>query len=520
MSVTTRAAAIPLIKPAGRELELKFLVSAPDFKATQQWPMLLRTGARRATRLRSRYFDTPQGDLHRARMSLRLRALRRGHVLTLKYDGAFQGGLFERGEVEVFSAEETPDPRLLGPECAAAIEEAIKGRALVSVYETDIRRITHKIDTETSEIEVALDAGFIIAGERRMPIREIELELKAGDPADLYRLGMALPETFPVRLGVQSKSERGFQVSTGTPPSVARAPNSLAGALTVDEAIGALLGGALKQFTGNWPAFESGDSVNAVHQMRVSLRRLRALLGLFHRSFPCAEFQHFREAAKRTASAMNEARNLDVFLALLRDGPLRAFPGEAGLAGIIGECEGRRAAAQAQLGALLAAAETTVFVLSLQAFIARHGWRNALVPEALTRLTAPAHEFAALHIERLHRKILKNGGKRLKLSPHGRHQLRIDLKKLRYAADAFGGLFEAAKPVRAYTKAASALQDALGGFNDLITAGEMVGGLAAADTRAAGIILGWCGHGALRDDSGLLEAWKAFRKLRPIGMAC
>ncbi len=121
----------PLIKPASRELELKFLVGAPGFKATQQWPMLLQSGARRAVRLRSRYFDTAQGDLHRSKMSLRLRAQRRGHILTLKYNGAFQGGLFERGEVEVFSAADQPDPQLLGPECAALLAETTKGRDLI-----------------------------------------------------------------------------------------------------------------------------------------------------------------------------------------------------------------------------------------------------------------------------------------------------------------------------------------------------------------------------------------------------
>ncbi len=516
MSVTTQTAAlarlVPHIKPAGRELELKFLVSDTAFKATQQWPALPQTGARRAVRLRSRYFDTAQGDLHRAGLSLRLRAQRRGQLMTLKFDGAFPGGLFERGEAEVFTHVETPDPFLLGPECAAMIAKAAAEKPLVLAYETDIRRITHRMVTATSDIELAFDTGFIIAGAEKRPVREIELELKSGDPADLYRLGIALAETFPVQLGTQAKSDRGFLLLTGAAPSAVRARPPLAGAPSTDEAIGAVIGDCLAQFTANWPAFFEGDAENAVHQMRVAMRRLRALLGIFGRGFPCPEFDQFRGQAKAIASAMGDARNVDVFLRLLADGPHRAFPEQPGFESIVAECKACRVSAYAQISALLASPETTRFILSLQAFVARHGWRNALPPEALSRLTAPAQDFAANHINRLHQKIVRRGGKALDLAPHQRHNLRIDLKKLRYAADCFGNLFDGAKKIRAYTRAAAALQDSLGNFNDLITATELVGQLEAAQTRAAGIIIGWCGRGAVADDSALLDAWKIFRR--------
>ncbi len=523
MSVTTAPARsasgspMPRVKPAGRELELKFLVDAPASKAAG-WPMLPAGNPRRAARLRSFYYDTAQGDLHRHNMSLRMRAQRRGYVMTLKYAGGFPGGLFERGEIEVFTADETPDPALLGPEFAAAVAAAADGKPLALAYETDIRRITHVVARETGEIELAFDAGFIIAGEKRLAVREIEMELKSGAPEALYRLGIQLAENFPVRLGLQAKSARGFLLLTETRPPVARAKPPLAGTPSVDEAISVLLNDCLAQFTGNWPAFHEGDAVNAVHQMRVSMRRLRALLGMFSRSFPSAEFAGFRADAKRIASAMGEARNFDVFLAMLRAGPLKAFPDEPGFAGMIAECEARREAGYARIRALLSSPETTRFVLSMQGFVARHGWRNALAPEALAHLTAPAKGFGAAHIGRLHQRILKRGRKHLALNAHDRHELRIDLKKLRYAADGFGTLFDAAKQVRAYVKCAAALQDALGAFNDLVTAHALVGELATADTRAAGIVVGWCARAAVSDDASLLDCWKRFRKLAPPGL--
>jgi len=513
LSVTTlprEKTATPVVKPAGRELELKFLVSEPAFKASQTWPMLAPAAPRRAARVRSFYYDTPSGALHRRGMALRMRGLRRGFLLTLKYHGTFPGGPFERGEAEVFSAGAVPEPGLLGQEFAAAVAAAADGEELVLAYETDIRRITHRIIVPASEIELAFDAGYIIAGGAKTPVREIELELKSGEPAELFRLGIELANNFPVRLGTLSKSERGFLLLTQSEPEVARASPALDGSPSLDEAIFGLVSACMRQFTGNFAAFENGDSLNAIHQMRVALRRLRALLGLFHRGLRCAEFLGFREDAKQLARAMNGARDLDVFLALLRDGPAKVFPDEAGFESIIAECAARRAAEYEKIKNLLAAPETTRFVLSLQGALARRVWRNALAPEALTQLTAPAQVFAGQKIATMHQKIIKRGGKALNISPHERHALRIRLKKLRYAAESFAGVFEGKKQIRAFTRSAAALQDALGGFNDLITARGIVESLADQDARAAGIILGWCARGAASDEA-VVESWRDFR---------
>jgi inorganic triphosphatase YgiF len=506
---------VPQIKPVDREIELKFLVDDSGFKASQQWPALGANGRRPAAkRLRSVYFDTAEGDLRRHKMVLRMRNARRGYVMALKWSGGFAAGMFERGEIEVATAQDLPDLALFGPQAAQMISGAIEGRELAAIYATDVRRMVHRVQTATSDIEVAFDSGVIIAGDAREPLREIELELKAGDAADLYRLGISLAEQFPVRLGTQAKSERGAMLAAGLKPQPARAVAALTSGVTVDEAIGLAINGCLAQFVGNWPAFESGDGVSAVHQMRVAMRRLRAMLGLFHRAFPCPEFLNLRAEAKDIASLMGEARNLDVFIALVRQGPKAVFPGEAGLDAILDECEARRAAAYEAVRNLLAAPATTRFVLSAQALVARAGWRNGLSGEALARLVVPAREFAVQNLHRLQLKVLKRGKHLVTLSAHDRHEVRIELKKLRYAADLFAPLFENRGQVKTYLGHASALQEQLGLFNDLAMAIEIAGGLESAESRAAGMIFGWCGRGGVADDDRLKECWRDFRKAK------
>lgn len=502
--------------PDHQEIELKFFTSDSGFKASQQWPALGAPPPRQQRQhLVTRYFDTEDADLERHRMVLRMRKQGRGHVIGVKWIGEASGP-FARGEIEAASPGPEPDIDLLGPDCARMLAGIIGDKPLLPVFETDIRRLTRCVRSDSSDVEVAFDSGCIRAGERQTPIREIELELKSGDPAELYRLGMALAEAYPVRLGMQAKAERGVMLRHGAPPPVIKSISPLTGAITVDDAIGAVIDACIAQFTGNFPAFESGDAVNAVHQMRVALRRLRAILKLFNRVFPCPEFAAFRAQAKAIASALGEGRNWDVFLQLLREGPAAAFPEEPGFEPIFAAAGQRREAAYAEIGRLLAAPETTCFVLSVQAFTARHGWRNALTADALFRLTQPAAGFAAGHLNRMHGKLVKRGRHLQRLPPHDRHKLRIGLKNIRYAADLFGGLFEGDKALRALLRTASRLQDQLGAYNDLVTAIGLMEqlGCSAPAGYAAGIVAGWCRRGAEPDEESLLRAWKKFRKAK------
>jgi CHAD domain-containing protein len=154
----------------------------------------------------------------------------------------------------------------------------------------------------------------------------------------------------------------------------------------------------------------------------------------------------------------------------------------------------------------------------MQAFICRHGWRNEVAGETLPELSAPARDFAILNIARMHRKIAKRSKKFDELSPHLRHELRKDLKKLRYAADLFSALFERQGQIQNYIRIIAKLQNQLGLFNDLIAAQQLAGRLNTDPTpetaRATGIIIGWCGRGAATDDDELKKAWKKFRDVK------
>ena len=97
-------------------------------------------------------------------------------------------------------------------------------------------------------------------------------------------------------------------------------------------------------------------------------------------------------------------------------------------------------------------------------------------------LDQPLAELASHALSRAHRKLLKRGDGFETLSKPERHEVRIALKRLRYALDFFGGVFERA---REFIKRLARLQEDLGRMNDVALAETMLARLVgvASDGR-------------------------------------
>jgi triphosphatase len=95
---------------------------------------------------------------------------------------------------------------------------------------------------------------------------------------------------------------------------------------------------------------------------------------------------------------------------------------------------------------------------------------------ARQRRKQPVTELAELEIGRRWKRVLKRGRNLADLDPEERHQVRIEIKKLRYAGEFFDSLFKgggAKKRKRAALKTLEALQETLGELNDIAVGSEM-----------------------------------------------
>ena len=259
-----------------REFELKLEFDPADLAAIEAHRLLAGLRLNRQILL-SVYYDTDTLALHQAHLCLRVRNTGEGYLQTIKsMDGVAE--LFDRPEWERHVKGPHPE---LGLAAGTPLEALLKdglGDRLRPLFQTRIERGVYHIASSGSEIEVAVDQGEIETARRGSPVHEVELELKSGDPAELFRLARSLAASVPLRLAVKTKAERGYELAVNAAPAAEKAiPVDLDASLTCQQAFRAIAQNCLRQVIVNEPGMCAGDA-QSLHQMRIGLRRLRAAI--------------------------------------------------------------------------------------------------------------------------------------------------------------------------------------------------------------------------------------------------
>lgn len=491
------------------EMELKFEIAAPALARLRKHPAL--SDRAESTRLRSVYFDTPDHALRDAGLSLRVRKSGGRFIQTVK--ACAGAGIIERHEWETDIAAQDPDLAALAQTPAAAVLDGRAAEALTAIFSTTVQRAVHLWRDGATLIELSVDQGEISAGDRREPIREVELELKSGESAALFGLARELAKAAPLRLSLDSKAERGYRLVGHEATTAMKAdPTGLQSETVVAEAFRRIVHTCLKQIVGNAQMFFRARNPEALHQTRIGLRRLRAALSAFHSLLGDDRFEKVKAEAKWLAGALDRARDLDVFTETMiqpDEGQPHVDPG-------LGIFHKRLLAARTEAYdravATIDAPRFSDFVLNLVEEVEAGSWINDPVLESLRRM--PIVAFGAKALDRLHRRVRKRGRRVARMAPESRHRLRIAGKKLRYAAQLFGESFpDHPKRHRIYLNALGDLQDRLGKLNDLAVEGklalEVAGPHSGAAAFAAGVVVG---SRRQAEPALLAAASKAFRK--------
>lgn len=190
------------------ELEVKLSLSEAHQRLAQTWLLAQPAASEGGCKtLVNRYYDTPAGDLNRHKVALRVRQAGNRYIQTLKTQGEFVDGAHRRKEWEwpLMGTELN-----LGLLSDTPVGQGINLAALTPVFETNFQRQVVMVEDGGTVIEVAVDAGHIIAGDNKRPLHEIEFELKAGDATQLVSWARALAAHVPVFLNLVSKAEQGY----------------------------------------------------------------------------------------------------------------------------------------------------------------------------------------------------------------------------------------------------------------------------------------------------------------------
>lgn len=457
-----------------KEIELKLELDPADAPRIKSNRLLAAESLGQAAEehLVSTYFDTPDHALSKAGVFLRVREKDGRYLQTVKAMQS-KADLIDRLEWEREISGPAPDLRVVDGTPLRSLLTRARRASLQPLFETHMRRTLRRVAHGGSEIEVAIDEGEIVAGARKVTISEVELELKGGEAAKLFSLARALSENLPLRLAVKTKAERGFELLSLADVAIEKASEvEIKPEMTTAEAFRAIARSCLRQIIVNEPAMIAGDA-EALHQMRVGLRRLRAAISIFADAVENGGADKIEGEMKWITQELGPARDLDVFAADVLKPLQKAKSKDPAVNAALRDFEERRKAAYARAIDSLRSERHRKALLDLAEWIEVGAWAFGEAARG------PIVERARTELARLYKGIKKRGGDLRHISARRRHRLRIRAKRLRYATEFFAKTFPGERNIRRRDDLLSALkdlQDALGGLNDLETRHGLMNG--------------------------------------------
>tara|TARA_R110002096_G_scaffold316010_14_gene510414 strand:+ start:4488 stop:6074 length:1587 start_codon:yes stop_codon:yes gene_type:complete len=470
--------------------------------------------------LASRYFDTPDCALNEEDVELRIRREGDRWIQTMKVaeQPGDALGVYERMEydAEVDDAELNLDllPAQNGHGKLPVHKSKIQ-KKLQPVFETKISRTLHDLEIQGDLVEMVVDEGEVSAGGKVTALCQIELELKRGRPETLYEVASQLAKQVPVRLGSPRKADVGYRLLNHREPEPQKiTPLKFRAKIPVEEAFLAILTNCLELIRGNEAAILEGRNIDAVHQMRIGLRRLKSLFSVFSIAIPKRITAPFKERLDVIGVPLGVARDWDVFVEERLRPMLSEFPEEKLFSDLQKVANRKRGYAYRKLRNAILSREYGATIIELNLWIVKQGWRGEMSKKELKALNRPVRSMAATILEKAHQGVMEQAGSLDLATDEEWHKLRLAIKKQRYTVDFFQSCFPG-KPAKSYGKAARRLQDHLGKLNDVANASahleELAGQDEASPTHMVAIAFrGWQSRERTLLRDGIVEKWKAF----------
>ncbi|PWW02112.1 adenylate cyclase [Hoeflea marina] len=511
------------------EVELKLIVD--EARSAQIWPRAVELGLcpelPAPRELDSTYFDTPGHDLKRAGIALRLRHDGPDWVQTVKCGRQLHGGLSRATELECLVPEDRIDIEVIADRrLRKRIRRLVGEAALEPVCRTRMQRMSgHLSLADGSRVELAVDIGRISAGDRSADFREMEIELIEGEAASLFRLAGELLPAGGLRFSRHSKSERGYMLAEQghiEPPLSPRKAASvpLSPHWPLDRAVLETLRECMEQISVNTVVTCRIEDPEGPHQLRIGLRRLRSLFSVFAPVMTGPDIRALRNEARWLGREVGRLRDSD---AVARDvvAPLAGRNREdPGFAALLVAMDVETAERRNALRTVLAGPRTQALLLDLARVIETWGERAPADAERAELLARPVGGFAAKALDRRWRKVRAKSGGLDDPAVEARHELRKELKKLRYTTEFLAPVYRARR-VRPFLRHLKRLQAIFGGFMDaettqsLLTGYELAGNPDLALQRAIGWTIGASQTRAELNWTDARKRWADLEKVKP-----
>lgn len=432
-----------------------------------------------------RYFDTTDWLVFRAGFACRLRENGDRLKLTLKELCSGGGPVFEREEIEqtLLSGQRSDAGLPPGP-VQARLEPIINGHPRRELFRLKNKRTLYRVTTSgksPATMELAVDRAEVVPnGTERQPCSfvELELELKEGDSKNLEEIALVLSERVGLLSAQLSKFERGLQAAGIESPEEkdVAATAALGRRSSMLDLAYVHLSRQFKHLRLEQLRAWEGIDPEGVHQMRITIRRLRGALRVFRPLLSTRDARHFNGEFRWLARALGAVRDADVYrenfltyLSKLDESDVRALESyEAHLQGV-------QQAARERLLEVLESDRYRQLLADFERFVTAGPSIGRRRRFGTLTIDYGAGIYVAAALDEM-----RERGRRIKRrSPEAKlHRLRIRAKRVRYLMEFFVEFY--ADKLKEPLKACKRLQNVLGEHQDAAVACKRLRAYAAS----------------------------------------
>lgn len=419
--------------------------------------------------------------------------------------------------------------------------------APLAAFEGRQTTAVHLFDGQPVTITVA--KGVLRAVTAEQPMARIWL---SGEEQAVRQAALLIAGAVPVKIPLVSLAAAGIALATGrqTAERHSGAPVLPEGTSRSGDALAHILGHLFDIIFAQADAFLRADRkpAEAVHQMRVAVRRARSALSIFRPAVPSGALDEAGTGLKQLGGLLGPNRDWDVFVDETAPEIRKAMPNDDRLGRLIAAAGRRRAECQKTLAIYLGSSAFRELGIELAWFAAAGFWRAppvvaneadtppspaladlppvalaglppavlADLPPAVLADSPPAvlADFAGQVLQNRWKKLMSAGKKIEELDIPSLHGVRLRAKRARYAAEMFASLHHG-KAAHRFIRRLSALQQRLGVLNDGAVATHLLDELGGAGGRhayATGLVTGFMAARAAKIRPRIVRAFRRFRR--------
>lgn len=424
---------------ATQEIELKLKIARRDIDRLREHPAIVNAQLSPPTvhHLISIYYDSPTYELLQKGISLRVRNMDGGWFQSIKSTGHVQTGLHARMEWEDLLSKGAPDfNKITEPALLTIFDSPSFQKTLTPIFVTDVQRSEWQLQLANGHIEMALDDGHLRINEQALDdICEVELELKSGKADQLFAFALSLHHAIPMEIENISKAELGYRHLRPTKICSVKARKvHLDQSLSPTEAFHKLVWTCLEQLQSNHPAILAALDFDAIHHMRVAMRRIRSAIEIFRRTTDKSDISPILSNLRWINQTLGEARDLEVLLADTLPQSQTVFGDHPGFLVLKQNALAAQKKSYRRICNMIHSQRYQSTLLQLALWLSQE---EHFHHEKDTLLT-----FAKKSLSRQHKKMMRDVANLDTMTPEEQHKVRLRGKKLRHSVEFFGDLFK------------------------------------------------------------------------------